>query len=63
MARPSKGLSESQLVVRLSGEMRAKLEALRDALSKRAGGVAIPLSAVVRQALERGVERLERETR
>jgi hypothetical protein len=61
MARPSKGIAETQLVVRLSHADRARIEALRDDLSKRAGGVKMELSAVVRAVLERGLASFDRD--
>jgi len=48
-------------VVRLSADLRARLERVREALSKRAGGVDLVTSHVVRQVIERGLESIERE--
>ena len=62
MARPVVGTAkDKQLVVRLDSELRARLERVRAALSKRAGDVELVTSHVVRQVLERGLESLERE--
>lgn len=62
MARPVVGAAKDrQLVVRLSSEQRARLEHLRAALSKRAGGVDLVTSHLVRQVIERGLDAIERE--
>ena len=62
MARPVVGAAKDrQLVFRLDSELRARLERVRVALSKRAGDVELVTSHVVRQVLERGLESLERE--
>jgi len=50
-----------QLVVRLPNELRRRVEALRLALAKRAGGVDLVYSHVVPEIVERGCEALERE--
>jgi hypothetical protein len=60
MARPSKGLSETQLVVRMPGDIRSRIERLRGELERRAGGAKLQTSAVVRLVLERGLDTLER---
>jgi hypothetical protein len=60
MARPSKGLSEAQLVVRMPGDIRDRIERLRGELERRAGGATLQTSAVVRLVLERGLDALER---
>jgi predicted DNA-binding protein len=51
------------MVVRLPTELRQRVEAIRVALSKRAGGVDLVTSHLVRQILERGCESIERELR
>jgi hypothetical protein len=62
MARPVVGAAKDrQLVVRLSTDLRARLERVREALTKRAGGVDLVTSHLVRQVLERGLDSLERE--
>jgi predicted DNA-binding protein len=62
VARPIKGAAKDrQLVVRLDMELRARLERVREALSKRAGGVDLVTSHVVREVIERGLESLERD--
>ena len=62
MARPVVGAAKDrQLVVRLSTDLRARVERVREALSKRAGGVDLVTSHVVRQVIERGLESIERE--
>jgi hypothetical protein len=62
MARPVVGAAKDrQLVVRLSTDLRARLERVREALTKRAGGVDLVTSYLVRQVLERGLDSLERE--
>ena len=64
MARPLKGSrKDAQLVVRLDPEARKRLERVRETLAKKASGVEIVTSHVVREALERGLEALERELR
>ena len=52
---------DMQLVVRLPNELRRRVEALRLALAKRAGGVDLVYSHVVPEIVERGCEALERE--
>jgi predicted DNA-binding protein len=62
VARPIIGAAKDrQLVVRLDMELRARLERVREALSKRAGGVDLVTSHVVREVIERGLESLERD--
>jgi predicted DNA-binding protein len=62
MARPVIGVAKDrQLVVRLSADLRTRLDSVRAALSKRAGGVDIVTSHVVREVIERGLDSLERE--
>jgi hypothetical protein len=62
MARPLVGpAKDAQLVVRMDAGLRARLERVRVALSKRAGGVELVLSHIVREVLERGLDSLERE--
>ena len=64
MARPLKGpRKDAQLVVRLDPDVRKRLERVRDELTRRASGVEIVTSHVVREALVRGLEALERELR
>jgi len=64
VARPVVGAAKDrQLVVRLPQELRQRVEALRVALSKRAGGVDLVTSHVVREIIERGCESFERELR
>ena len=64
MARPIVGAAKDrQMVVRLPTELRQRVEAIRVALSKRAGGVDLVTSHLVRQILERGCESIERELR
>jgi len=64
VARPLVGpRKDVQLVVRLPGELRQRVEALRKELSKRAGGVDLLASHVVREIIERGCDALEREIR
>ena len=46
---------------RLDTELRARLERVREALSKRAGGVDLVTSHVVREVIERGLDSIERE--
>jgi predicted DNA-binding protein len=48
-------------VVRLDSELRARLERVRAALSRRAGDVELVTSHVVREVIERGLDSLERE--
>jgi predicted DNA-binding protein len=52
---------DRQLVVRLPAGLRARLERVRDALSKRAGGVDLVTSHVVREVIERGLDSIERD--
>jgi predicted DNA-binding protein len=62
MARPIVGeAKDRQLVIRLPAELRTRLERVRVALSKRAGGVDLVTSHVVREVLERGLDSIERE--
>lgn len=62
MARPVVGAAKDrQLVVRLPTDLRQRVEALRVALSKRAGGVDLVTSHVVREIIERGCESIERD--
>jgi hypothetical protein len=62
MARPVVGAAkEKQLVVRLSADLRARLERVRETLSKRAGGVDLVTSHVVREVIERGLDSIERD--
>jgi predicted DNA-binding protein len=64
VARPVVGAAKDrQLVVRLPTELRQRVEALRVALSKRAGGVDLVTSHIVREIIERGCESIERELR
>ena len=64
MARPVVGAAKDhQLVVRLPNELRRRVEALRAALKKQAGGVEQVTSHVVRQIIERGCESFEKELR
>ncbi len=48
---------------RLDTELRARLERVREALSKRAGGVDLVTAHVVREVIERGLDSLDRELR
>lgn len=62
MARPVVGAAKDrQLVVRLPTPLRQRVEAIRAALTKRAGGVEQVTAHIVRQILERGCESIERE--
>jgi predicted DNA-binding protein len=62
MARPVVGAAkDKQLVVRLSADLRTRLERVREALSGRAGGVDLVTAHVVREVLERGLDSIERE--
>jgi predicted DNA-binding protein len=54
---------DRQLVVRLPNELRKRVEALRAALTKRAAGVDLLTSHVVREIIERGCESFEKELR
>lgn len=64
VARPVVGaVKDRQLVVRLPNALRQRVEVLRLALSKKAGGVDLIYSHVVRELIERGCESLERELR
>jgi len=64
MARPLKGpRKDAQLVVRLDPDVRKRLERVREALTKKASGVEIVTSHVVREALVRGLDSLERQLR
>jgi predicted DNA-binding protein len=44
-----------------NAELRARLERVREALSKRAGGVDLVTSHVVREVIERGLDSIERD--
>ena len=46
---------------RLDTELRARLERVRETLSKRAGGVDLVTAHVVREAIERGLDSIERD--
>ena len=46
---------------RLDTELRARLERVREALSKRAGGVDLVTSHLVREVIERGLDSIERD--
>ena len=62
MARPLVGAAKDRhLVVRLPAALRARLERVREALSKRAGGVDLVTSHVVREVIERGLDSMERD--
>jgi len=62
MARPVVGAAKDrQLVVRLPTELRQRVEAIRQALSKKAGGVDLVTSHVVREIIERGCDSMERD--
>ena len=62
MARPVIGAAKDrQLVVRLSADLRARLERVRIALSKRAGGVDLVTAHVVREVIERGLDSIGRD--
>jgi predicted DNA-binding protein len=62
VARPIVGAAKDrQLVIRLSADLRARLELVRAALSKRAGGVDLVTSHVVREVIERGLDSIERD--
>jgi predicted DNA-binding protein len=62
MARPVVGAAKDrQLVVRLPADLRARLERVREALSKRARGVDLVTSHVVREVIERGLDSMERD--
>jgi predicted DNA-binding protein len=62
MARPLVGAAKDrQRVVRLPAELRARLERVREVLSKRAGGVDLVTSHVVREVIERGLDSIERD--
>lgn len=62
MARPVVGAAKDrQLVVRLSSDLRVRLERVREALSKRAGGVDLVTSHVIREVIERGLDSIERD--
>ena len=43
------------------GRLRARLERVREALSKRAGRVDLVTSHVVREVIERGLDSIERD--
>jgi predicted DNA-binding protein len=62
VARPVVGTAKDrQLVVRLSSDLRARLERVRVALSKRGGGVDLVTAHVVREVIERGLDSIERD--
>ena len=62
MGRPVVGQAKDrQLVVRLPSALRQRVESIREALSKRAGGVELVTSHIIRQVIERGCESIERE--
>jgi hypothetical protein len=46
---------------RLDTEFRARLERVREALSKRAGGVDLVTAHVVREVVKRGLDSMERD--
>jgi len=48
-------------VVRLPADLRARLERVGEALSKRAGGVDLVTSHVVREVIEQGLDSMERD--
>ena len=52
---------DRQLVVRLPAGLRARLERVREALSKRAGGVDLVTSHVVGEVIKRGLDSVERD--
>jgi predicted DNA-binding protein len=54
-------LPRTSSVIRLSADLRARLERVRDDPSKRAGGVDLVTSHVVREVIERGLDSIERE--
>lgn len=61
MARPIVGKAkDAQLVVRLPSDLRERVEAIRAKLSKRAQGVDLVTSSVVRQLIEIGCDSMER---
>ena len=47
--------------MRLDAELRARLERVRAASSKRAGDVELVTSHVVREVIERGLDSIERD--
>ena len=62
MARPVVGAAkDKQLVVRLDAELRARLESAARTRSRRAGGVDLVTSRVVREVIERGLDSIERD--
>jgi len=62
MARPVVGAAKDrQLVVRLPAALRQRVEAIRLALSNKAGGVDLVTFHVVREIIERGCESIERD--
>jgi predicted DNA-binding protein len=64
VARPIVGAAKDrQMVVRLPTQLRQRVETIRMGLSKRAGGVDLVTSHVVRELIERGCESIERELR
>jgi predicted DNA-binding protein len=64
LARPVVGAAKDrQIVVRLPAAMRQRIEAIRAAASKRAGGVELVTSHTIREIIERGCESIERELR
>jgi predicted DNA-binding protein len=60
MARPVVGAAKDRQL-RLPADLRARLERVREALSKRAGGVDLVTSHVVREVIERGLDSMERD--
>ena len=52
---------QDRVAPRLPTELRNRLQRVREALSKRAGGVDLVISHVVREVIERGLDSLERE--
>ena len=61
-ARPLVGSpKDRQLGVRLPADLHARLEWVREALSKRAGGLDLVTSHVVREVIERGLDSMERD--
>jgi hypothetical protein len=64
VARPVVGAAKDrQIVVRLPAAMRNRVEAIRAAASRRAGGVELVTSHIIREVIERGCQSLERELR
>ncbi len=54
---------ETNVMARLSDEELARVDALHEELTRRAAGVRVSRAAVVKQAILRGLEVLEREIR